>query len=256
MLTLYVGHDRKLFVAPGDRLLIGRDARAGLQVRGALPAHAVVERFPEGIWVRAATKGASLRVNGADAVEQRVTSFDRVEVVGTALQIVDGWEPRDAVEAELLELIAAGDEAARSVYADLLDEQGCAAEASWLRLEHRLRSAPDDELYALMVQLTELSKSVGLGFRSLVGRPVVEGCEAKLALKCPRQWDALGPSRAPGVRFCDVCSKNVYYCDDVATAQRHAWSGDCVALDLTAPRIEGDLDLREHVTMGVPALEE
>ncbi len=44
------------------------------------------------------------------------------------------------------------------------------------------------------------------------------------------------------MRFCDSCSRKVYYCGTIEEAREHAIKGDCVALDASIPRSPSDLD--------------
>jgi hypothetical protein len=56
------------------------------------------------------------------------------------------------------------------------------------------------------------------------------------------RWEALRATAADGVRFCDACRKEVYYCDTLVAARDHAARGRCVAVDVGEPRTPGDLD--------------
>jgi hypothetical protein len=50
------------------------------------------------------------------------------------------------------------------------------------------------------------------------------------AFRCNKRWDDLARTAKPGVKFCDDCSKEVFWCAsdaDLADAVRQGW---CVAI--------------------------
>lgn len=149
----------------------------------------------------------------------------------------------DPVERELLDAIAAGDEASRLVYADWLEAAGDAARAELLRLQHALdATAPGARgLERATDRLRELAAGTDPAWRARVARRSIEGCPA-FDFSCPKLWSELAPTDRDGVRHCGACDQPVYYCASVEEARAHAARGACVALDVTSPRWAGDLE--------------
>lgn len=56
----------------------------------------------------------------------------------------------------------------------------------------------------------------------------------RFAFQCPNQWDSLAPGVDPNVRFCQDCSKSVYFCRTVAEAESHGKAGNCIAISSRA----------------------
>lgn len=54
--------------------------------------------------------------------------------------------------------------------------------------------------------------------------------QVRFRFACPNVWQALAPTDAADVRYCDDCRQRVYYCGNVADAERHARAGDCIAV--------------------------
>lgn len=48
--------------------------------------------------------------------------------------------------------------------------------------------------------------------------------------RCPNRWETLAPTDESGVRYCEECRRNVYYCDSAETAARRARQGDCITV--------------------------
>ena len=155
------------------------------------------------------------------------------------------WRPApalDPVEERLIAAIAARDHASRVVYADWLEEHGHADRAEFLRLQDRLiGTSPDDPAFREGGRRLEaLARGIDVEWRFAVGRPAIEGCLA-FELPCPKEWGALAPGARDGVRFCETCQQQVFYCESLDEAQAHARRGECVALDAAVPRRPGDL---------------
>jgi uncharacterized protein (TIGR02996 family) len=134
----------------------------------------------------------------------------------------------------------------RLVYADWLDEQGDPAstdQAEFLRIECQLDALParDRRRTKLMARLRQLREVIQEDWWRLLDWPPVELC-VTFAFECPQRWDTLRPTEDPGVRRCDMCSQNVYYCRNQKEAQARAELGHCVAIDSRIPRLRGDLD--------------
>lgn len=58
----------------------------------------------------------------------------------------------------------------------------------------------------------------------------VWNCENAFDFVCPRQWESLGKTEDPSVRFCGVCSENVYLCDTPLEFVTQGNLGRCVAI--------------------------
>lgn len=169
----------------------------------------------------------------------------RSTLLTMAFELVAGSVPpppiRDAEEGRVLEAIANGDESARLVYADLLEERGLVDHARWLRLEAEVQRAPEAERAKLIAALSELRPRVGREFTASVGRVALEGCPIVFGFRCPMKWEQLRPTRDPAVRYCEGCASTVTYFDNLDEAQQASWAGKCVAIDPTVERFEDDL---------------
>ncbi len=149
----------------------------------------------------------------------------------------------------------------RLVYADWLEEQGD-ARAEFLRLQaqaEELPAIPKDQprriaraLRARM-RLEDLTRQVDSGWQAVLDRVPIENCSVRFAFQCPRQWQGLQTTKKAGVRFCEACRKNVYYCETVEQARTLARKGYCVAVQSHVDRAPNDLRLEEEeqFAMGV-----
>jgi uncharacterized protein (TIGR02996 family) len=154
--------------------------------------------------------------------------------------------PRDRREADLLNAIAANDEASREVYADWLEERGEVREAEFVRVQQELVTTDivDVRFQPLSQRLRELGPNVDFRWRVRVARPPIEKCRAEPAFsfRCPREWGGLATTEREDVRYCSSCTKQVHYCTSVPEARDHAARGECVALDLRVTRWAADLE--------------
>lgn len=142
-------------------------------------------------------------------------------------------------EARLVAMLDAGQEPARLIYADWLEEWGRTNEAQWLRLECRLQTLPRTQQRDALAELRALK--VSDGFLARVSRPAVEGCPIRLGLICPRTWAGLTRTADDSVRFCDSCQTEVHYCRTTEEARAFAAQRACIALDPTLVRTRDDL---------------
>ncbi len=136
-----------------------------------------------------------------------------------------------------------GDEVARLVYADWLEEHGKPDEASWLRLESRIRFPAGDELNAALLELSVLSDKVGIQFMGSVARPAVEGCPIRFGFKCPLTWASMKRTEREDVRHCAACRQDVHFVRTIDEARDVALRGGCVALDPSLVRTDEDLEV-------------
>ena len=77
-----------------------------------------------------------------------------------------------------------------------------------------------------------------------MSRVSIENCDADeldFTFKCPKQWEKLELTDTTGTRFCQHCSRHVYYCASIDQAKYHAGEGHCVAVDLRVKRRPNDL---------------
>ncbi len=145
-------------------------------------------------------------------------------------------------EIGLLAAMAEGHEASRMVYMKWLEKRGEVVRAEFLRVDAALsQMSPEDPRYATARhRLLELAPRIGLDWRSRVSRSLIEGCSTTTG-RCPAYWRAL-PSDNDGVRSCNVCGDNVFYCVTIDLARSRVAAGQRVAVDMTVDRSYGDLD--------------
>ncbi|MBD2294478.1 hypothetical protein H6G06_13575 [Anabaena sphaerica FACHB-251] len=55
-------------------------------------------------------------------------------------------------------------------------------------------------------------------------------CPDILEFRCPQEWDSLNQTEDRDVRYCKVCSQNVYMCSTPQEFTKNAKSGKCVAI--------------------------
>ena len=166
---------------------------------------------------------------------------DRVRVGNHMIQISrtggEAAEVLDDTEEQLLRAVEAGDEGSREAYADWLEQRGDQMRAEFVRRQDDLvlseRSTNDIIL--------QLSRSLDPGWRARVSKAPIEQCALKWRFQCPKRWSALTPTIRAGVRYCDTCERNVYYCTSPQEARTTALRGDCVAIDAGLRRAENDL---------------
>lgn len=53
--------------------------------------------------------------------------------------------------------------------------------------------------------------------------------KCEFEFECPRDWYTMKPTSSENIRFCEVCSKNVYFCSNKNELESHTRNGDCVA---------------------------
>lgn len=159
--------------------------------------------------------------------------------------------PPPSDDAGMLEAIARGDESSRLVYADLLEERGLGPHARWLRLESRVQTmTTGPERNAALNELRDLRQLVGREFLATIARPALEGCPVRFGFRCPMTWAELTPTSDPVVRHCSGCDSPVTFFDTLREAQEAAALGQCVAIDLSVERHEGDLEAIRGGFMG------
>lgn len=116
----------------------------------------------------------------------------RMRNEGWGTQDLPAWQRAYEPQAIERELVAAMrvDPAARTVYADWLEQHAQMQHAAYLRT--RTGARPEDATW-----------------RALVGDPPIEQCADR---GCPKQWQRLAPTRFDNVASCATCAQAVHYC--------------------------------------------
>jgi len=57
----------------------------------------------------------------------------------------------------------------------------------------------------------------------------IRNCDVEFKLRCPQQWIDLTPTDQNTVRYCQACSKNVYFCHSSKELKRRTEGNQCVA---------------------------
>ena len=164
-----------------------------------------------------------------------------------------------ADEGSFLKAILASpaDDLPRLVYADFLDEQGneeASRKAEFLRLTAANRTERRKQVSDTnFKRIRELARHLPTDWLPIVSRLKIENCETagnairrplqtvEFEFECPKQWAQLKPTDDLTVRYCVACRQNVYYCDTIVEARRHATSGHCVAVGRAVSRWPNDL---------------
>lgn len=98
--------------------------------------------------------------------------------------------------------------------------------------------------------LQQLAATLDPGWLALVSDPNIESCaraddsrgyRLDFDLVCDKTWSELNPTDRTGVRHCQECQHQVYFCDNLADAREHAQQGHCIAVDLGIIRRNDDL---------------
>ena len=105
------------------------------------------------------------------------------------------------------------------------DEKGAIYER--LQLEDKLRFICQCPIALFEFPLKQIERAIDVHY---IGDPRVENCNWKIKFECPLQWLSLIPTDNDFIRFCDRCSKNVYYCRTNEEVDEHAKHGHCVAI--------------------------
>lgn len=58
----------------------------------------------------------------------------------------------------------------------------------------------------------------------------VTNCERRFVMRCPKRWAELESTKDSHVRFCEVCGKNVYFCQTENEIDQHAKMQHCIAV--------------------------
>lgn len=156
----------------------------------------------------------------------------------------------EVADEAILDAIGQGDETARLVYADVLEERGLVPHARWMRLESKVQAATGSERDALLKELVGLRDVVGADFLATVGRPAIERCELVFGFRCPLKWTELERTAKPLERYCRVCDSTVYFAASTERLADLSSRGACVAVDVSVPRLPDEEELIGAAVMG------
>jgi uncharacterized protein (TIGR02996 family) len=128
-------------------------------------------------------------------------------------------------------------------------------------LERQLADLCNEIRQQVPARLKELATAFDPSWLSVVSDPEIEGCGRSMGgariwfdFVCDKTWADMKPTDDASVRHCAGCSKNVYFCDNLADAREHSQQYHCIAVDLGIIRRDGDLESREIVA-GFPSEE-
>ena len=71
----------------------------------------------------------------------------------------------------------------------------------------------------------------------------------RFRFRCARSWEGLAPTPKTGVRHCDGCQRDVYFCDSVEEAERHALAGHCITVPRHVTAAAGEEQLGHYTGM-------
>ena len=58
----------------------------------------------------------------------------------------------------------------------------------------------------------------------------IANCKGEFAFQCPKSWSKLKKTENADIRFCKVCSRNVYFCNSWEDIHHNASRGNCIAI--------------------------
>ena len=74
----------------------------------------------------------------------------------------------------------------------------------------------------------------------------IQNCNIEFAFECPKEWSNLTPTVRDNIRFCQTCSKEVFFCETPREAEDHASRGHCVAVQFE-DKTEGKESIQEKL---------
>jgi uncharacterized protein (TIGR02996 family) len=248
VITLVVDEQEHVF--DRDRIWIGSDPANDLVIASARKRHAMITGNDiDGYEFHHMAGWRGTRINGVkmQRSSHALADGDRIGIGKVA--VVYGVRPPvpyqagEPAEHDLLAAIEGGDDSARLVYADWLEQRGDLQRADFLRVQHALMTTERETpaFHERTAALRALAPGLTLQWRQRLARPVVEGCDGGFEVPCVRDWSQLTRTERPDVRHCDGCSKLVYYSATLHQAIAHAKIGRCVAVDVSQQRRPYDL---------------
>ena len=248
MIALFVDDQEHVF--DRDRIWIGSDPANDLVIASARKRHAMITGNDiDGYLLHGMAGARGTRVNGVKIGKSGclLDNNDRIAIGKVAivyrLRAPAAYQAAEPAEDDLLAAIEGGDDSARLVYADWLEQRGDLPRASFLRVQHALMTTARETpaFHEGTAALRALAPALELQWRQRLARPVVEGCDGGFEVPCVRDWAQLTRTERPDVRHCDGCSKLVYYSATLHQAIAHARIGRCVAVDVSQQRRPYDL---------------
>lgn len=103
----------------------------------------------------------------------------------------------------------------------------CPVETFSIKDAVRVESILARKIHWLHVPRDEISEAINRHY--VVDGSIVE-CGWEFRFRCPQRWRDLAPTNDESVRFCCVCSRNVYACHNESMVQEHSSQGRCVAI--------------------------
>lgn len=155
----------------------------------------------------------------------------------------------DELSAERAELCTQGLEAWRTGHGHSRENRE--RQRRMRELEGQLASLSRQIRHPVPARLRELAAVLDPNWLAVVSDPEIEGCgkstgegswQRRFDFICDKTWADMKPTEEDNRRHCETCSKNVYFCDNLADAREHAHEGHCIAVDLGIIRREGDLN--------------
>jgi len=133
-------------------------------------------------------------------------------------------------------------------------------------VERHLTELSEQIKQQVPARLQELAATLDPRWLAIVSDTEIEGCGKsttegwlRFDFVCDKTWADLKPTDDQTMRHCEACSKNVFFCDNLADAREHAHENHCIAVDLGIIRRNGDLDPhvdRPHMAvLGAPSIE-
>ncbi|MEK6233085.1 MAG: TIGR02996 domain-containing protein [Planctomycetales bacterium] len=142
-----------------------------------------------------------------------------------------------------------GNQAARLIYADWLEERGD-LRADFIRILARLQETDetDPEFDRLHARKESLRDSIDVAWQQRLGYlrfkehdADVESCEEienydpttdrfRIDYACPVEWNNLRLTEEEDVRYCGHCEQRVHYCKTEKALESHVQRGHCVAM--------------------------
>lgn len=248
MIALFVVEREHVF--DRDRIWIGSDPANDLVIASARKRHAMITGNDiDGYLLHGMAGARGIRING---VKMRTSSHQLSdgELIGIGkvpivyrLRAPAPYQASEPAEHDLIAAIEGGDDSARLVYADWLEQRGDLQRAEFLRVQHALMTTERETpaFHERTAALRALAPGLELPWRQRLARPFVEGCDGGFEVPCVRDWSQLARTERPDVRHCDGCRKQVYYSATIQQAIGHARFGRCVAVDVSQRRRPHDL---------------
>jgi uncharacterized protein (TIGR02996 family) len=249
VIALFVDEQEHVF--DRDRIWIGSDPANDLVIASARTRHAMITGNDiDGYELHGMAGTRGIRINGIKMTKSTSAHLGEGDLIAIGkvpvlfrLRPPAPYQATEPAEHDLLAAIEGGDDSARLVYADWLEQRGDLQRADFLRVQHALMTLERETpaFHERTAALRALAPGLQLQWRQRLARPAVEGCDGGFEVPCVRDWSQLTCTDRPDVRHCDGCRKLVYYSATIHQAIAHAKIGRCVAVDVSQLRRPHDL---------------